>query len=98
VCELFLCVAPIIAQTDLIAAVPSNLAAVVSDHMSVQLIDPPVHFPGLDLSIFIHSHLIRSNCQIIRSSTVGEPNAERLLPGERGAHSAINEATPARGR
>jgi DNA-binding transcriptional LysR family regulator len=55
----FLCVAPIIAQTDLIAAVPSKLAALVSEHMNLQLIDPPVHFPGFDVSMAWHRRFHR---------------------------------------
>jgi DNA-binding transcriptional LysR family regulator len=55
----FLCVAPIIAQTDLIAAVPSNLAALVSERMSLQLVDPPVQFPGFDVSMAWHRRFHR---------------------------------------
>ncbi|WP_332742174.1 LysR family transcriptional regulator [Hydrogenophaga sp.] len=50
----FLCVGPIVAKTDLIGVVPSNLAAVVSGHIPLQLLDPPVQFPGFDVAMAWH--------------------------------------------
>lgn len=50
----FLCVGPIVAKTDLIGVVPSNLAAVVSGHIPLQLLDPPVQFPGFDVAMTWH--------------------------------------------
>lgn len=50
----FLCVAPVVAATDLIGAVPSNLAAVVADHIPLQLLDPPLQLPGFDVTMTWH--------------------------------------------
>jgi DNA-binding transcriptional LysR family regulator len=55
----FLCVAPVVAGTDLIAAVPSNLAAVVAEHMNLQLVEPPVQFPGFDVTLSWHQRFHR---------------------------------------
>lgn len=55
----FLCVGPIVASTDLIGAVPSNLGAMVAAHMNLQLIDPPVQFPGFDVSMTWHQRFHR---------------------------------------
>lgn len=55
----FLCVGPVVASTDLIAAVPSNLAAVVAGHMNLQLIEPPVQFPGFDVTLSWHQRFHR---------------------------------------
>jgi len=50
----FLCIAPIVAQTNLVAAMPSNLAALVAGPLSLQCIDSPVQIPGFDVSIAWH--------------------------------------------
>lgn len=50
----FLCVGPIVSKTDLIGVVPSNLAAVVAGHIPLQLLDPPVQFPGFDVAMAWH--------------------------------------------
>lgn len=50
----FLSIGPIVAGSDLVAAVPSNLAALVSEHVALQLITPPVRFPGFDVSMVWH--------------------------------------------
>jgi DNA-binding transcriptional LysR family regulator len=50
----FLCVGPIVASTDLIAAVPSNLAAMVAEHLDLQLLDPPVQFAGFGVTMAWH--------------------------------------------
>ena len=50
----FLCVAPVVASTDLIGAIPCNLAAVVADHIPLQLLEPPVQFPGFDITMAWH--------------------------------------------
>jgi DNA-binding transcriptional LysR family regulator len=55
----FLCVGPIVATTDLIAAIPSNLAATVAEHMQLQLITPPVQFPGFDVTLSWHQRFNR---------------------------------------
>ena len=55
----FLCVAPIVAQSDLVAAIPSNLAALVADALKLQLIEPPVQIPGFDVSVGWHDRFHR---------------------------------------
>lgn len=50
----FLSVGPIVAGSDLVAAVPSNLAALVAEHVALQLVAPPVRFPGFDVSMVWH--------------------------------------------
>ena len=55
----FLCVGPIVASTDLIGPVPSNLGAMVATHMDLQLIEPPVQFPGFDVTMTWHQRFHR---------------------------------------
>lgn len=50
----FLSIAPIVASSDLVAVVPSNLAALVSEHVGLQLIAPPVRFPSFGVSMVWH--------------------------------------------
>jgi len=39
--------------------VPSNLAAVVAEHMGLQLVEPPVQFPGFDVTLSWHQRFHR---------------------------------------
>ncbi|MBD9668458.1 LysR family transcriptional regulator [Variovorax sp. VRV01] len=55
----FLCVGPIVASTDLIGPVPSNLGAMVATHMDLQLLEPPVLFPGFDVTLTWHQRFHR---------------------------------------
>lgn len=55
----FLCVGPIVAETNLIGVVPSNLAAMVAGHMQLQLVDPPVQFPAFDVAMTWHQRFHR---------------------------------------
>jgi len=55
----FLCIAPIVAQTDLVAAMPSNLAALVAAPLKLQCIEAPVQIPGFDVSIAWHDRYHR---------------------------------------
>ena len=50
----FLSVGPIVANGELIAPMPSNLAALVAEHVGLQLIEPPIRFPGFDVSMVWH--------------------------------------------
>lgn len=54
-----LCVGPVVAGTDLVGAIPSNLAAMVASHMPLQLLDPPVQFPGFDVAMVWHQRFHR---------------------------------------
>jgi DNA-binding transcriptional LysR family regulator len=55
----FLCIAPIVAQTDLVAAMPSNLAALVAAPLNLQCIEAPVQIPGFDVSLAWHDRYHR---------------------------------------
>lgn len=55
----FLAVGPAVALSDLIAPVPSNLAAVVAGHIDLQLLEPPVQFPGFDVTMAWHQRYHR---------------------------------------
>ncbi len=55
----FLCVAPIVIQTDLIAAVPSNLASLLAEHLDIQILESPVQIPGFDVSLAWHDRFHR---------------------------------------
>ncbi|WP_026229452.1 LysR family transcriptional regulator [Trinickia symbiotica] len=50
----FLTIGPIVANSDLVAVVPSNLAALVAEHVELQLLAPPVQFPRFDVSMVWH--------------------------------------------
>ncbi|RKE38636.1 LysR family transcriptional regulator [Paraburkholderia sp. BL23I1N1] len=50
----FLGVGPVVASTDLVSAVPSNLAATVAEHMGLQLLEPPVRFPTFEVALIWH--------------------------------------------
>lgn len=50
----FLSIGPIVGGSDLVAVVPSNLAALVAEHVGLQLIAPPVAFPGFEVSMVWH--------------------------------------------
>jgi DNA-binding transcriptional LysR family regulator len=54
-----LCVGPAVAGSDLIGVVPSNLGAIVASHMPLQLIEPPVQFPGFDITLVWHQRFHR---------------------------------------
>lgn len=50
----FLCVGPVVASTNLIGVIPSNLAAVVADYVPLQLLEPPVQFPSFEVTMAWH--------------------------------------------
>ncbi len=50
----FLCVGPIIADTDLVALVPSNLAALVAANLDLSVCKPKVKFPAFDICMYWH--------------------------------------------
>jgi DNA-binding transcriptional LysR family regulator len=55
----FLCVGPIVAESDLIAAVPNKLAELVAASLKLQRIDPPLQIPGFDVSMGWHQRFHR---------------------------------------
>jgi DNA-binding transcriptional LysR family regulator len=50
----FLCVGPIIADTDLVAPVPSNLASLVANNLDVCVCKPKVKFSAFDVCMYWH--------------------------------------------
>lgn len=54
-----LCVGPVVSGTDLVGLIPSNLAALVANHMPIQVIEPPVPFPGFDVTMVWHDRFHR---------------------------------------
>ncbi len=54
-----LCVGPIVAGSDIVGLVPSNLAAVVASHMQLQIVEPPVQFPSFDVTMVWHDRFHR---------------------------------------
>ena len=50
----FLSLAPIVASTDLVAPIPSNLAKVVARHLNLRVCAPPVRFPDFNLCLYWH--------------------------------------------
>lgn len=55
----FLSVGPIVAGGDLVAVVPSNLAALVAEHVDIVLLEPPVRFQGFDVAMAWHRRVHR---------------------------------------
>jgi len=55
----FLSVGPIVAESDLIAVVPGKLAELVAGTLRLQQIDPPLQFPGFDVSMGWHERFHR---------------------------------------
>lgn len=55
----FLCVGPIVSETDLVSVVPLNLAKLVAEHLHLQILTPPVRFPGFDVSLVWHQRFDR---------------------------------------
>lgn len=50
----FLCIGPIVAETDLVAPVPSNLAALVASNLDLCVRKPRVRFPAFEVSMYWH--------------------------------------------
>jgi DNA-binding transcriptional LysR family regulator len=50
----FLCVGPIVADTDLVALVPANLAALVANNLNLRVCTPKLKFPAFDVSMYWH--------------------------------------------
>lgn len=50
----FLCIGPIVAETDLVSPVPNNLAGLIADHLGLSLIKPPISLPTFDLRMYWH--------------------------------------------
>ena len=50
----FACGGAIVAKTDLVAAVPGNLAAMIAEHADVELVEPPVRFSAFEVSMAWH--------------------------------------------
>jgi len=57
----FLSVGPIVAESDLVAVVPGKLAELVAATLQLQQIDPPLQFPGFDVSMGWHERFHRDH-------------------------------------
>ena len=55
----FLCIGPIVSSGDLVSVVPSNLAALVAEHVDIELVDTPVKFRGFDVAMAWHRRVHR---------------------------------------
>jgi DNA-binding transcriptional LysR family regulator len=77
----FLCIGPVVADTNLIGVVPSNLAAVVAAHIPLQLIEPPVQFPGFEVAMAWHERFHRDpGSEWLRETLVALFNGLRVEP------------------
>lgn len=54
-----LCIGPVVSSTDLVGLIPSNLAFVVADYIPLQIVEPPVQFPGFDVAMIWHDRFHR---------------------------------------
>lgn len=54
-----LCIGPVVSGSDLVGLMPSNLAVVVADHIPLQIVEPPVQFPGFDVAMIWHDRFHR---------------------------------------
>lgn len=74
----FLGIGPIVAETNLVSVVPLNLARLVADHLHLQIVRPPVRFPGFDVSMVWHQRFNREEgLRWLRQLFV-----ELFIPGE----------------
>lgn len=81
----FLCVGPIVADTNLIGVVPNNLAAMVAGHMQLQLVDPPVQFPAFDVAMTWHQRFHRdAGSEWLRGVFVGLFESMKVSAGMTG--------------
>lgn len=56
-----LCIAPVVAESDLIGLMPGNLAAVVAENVPVQVLEPPMPVPGFDVTLAWHERFHRDS-------------------------------------
>jgi DNA-binding transcriptional LysR family regulator len=59
-----LCVGPVVAGSDVLGLIPGNLALVVAGHMPMQIIDPPIQFPGFDVAMVWHDRFHRDPASV----------------------------------
>lgn len=50
----FLSIGPIVAETDLVSPIPSNLAQIIAGHLPLRLIEPPIELPSFDVCMYWH--------------------------------------------
>lgn len=67
-----LCVAPLVASSDLVGVLPSNLANVVAGNMPLQIIEPPVQFPSFDVTMVWHDRFHRDPGNVWLRETFAE--------------------------
>lgn len=67
----FLCIGPIIAETDLVALVPSNLASLVASNLDLCVCKPKVTFPSFDVCMYWHRRFDKDSASMwLRDTTV----------------------------
>lgn len=59
-----LCVGPVVAESDLVGLVPSNLAAVVAGDVPLQRIEPPMRIPGFEVTMVWHERFHRDPASV----------------------------------
>ncbi len=55
----FLTVSHAVARSDLIAAVPERVAQIMAQHLSLQVLDPPLDLPGMRIGVYWHERTHR---------------------------------------
>lgn len=50
----FLSIGPIVAETNLVSPVPSNLAGIIAEHLPLRLIAPPIGLPSFEVCMHWH--------------------------------------------
>ena len=76
----FLCVGPIIANTDLVALVPGNLAALVANNLNLCVSRPKLKFPAFDICMYWHRRFHQDLASVWLRNTILD------LFGGRSAH------------
>jgi DNA-binding transcriptional LysR family regulator len=68
----FLCVGPIIVDTDLVALVPSNLAALVANNLDVCVCKPKVKFPAFNICMYWHRRFHQDPASVWLRNTIAD--------------------------
>ena len=82
-----LCIAPVVVASELVGLMPSNLAALVAEHMPLQLVEPPLRFAGFDVTMLWHDrfHKDRGNAWLRNLFVQLFEGAKVRLPGPQAA-------------
>lgn len=66
----FLCVGPIVADTDLVALVPGNLAALVANNLNLCVRKPKLKFPAFNVCMYWHRRFNQDSASIWLRNTI----------------------------